>query len=170
MNKGKVFENQFKKSVPNDVFYRRLHDPAQSFNKTALYSWKNPYDCELFYDEHLYCLELKSTKYKSMSFESEKDSNSTAMIHYHQIEGLLDASNYDGVVAGFVLNFRNDDLNTQVTYFLSIDNFMKMISTISKKSFGISDILNYSPIRIQSEKARLYYTYDIKKFLADAIR
>ena len=84
---GKVFENNFKKSMPDYALLYRLPDAAQSFGKSSnlRFSNKNPFDFILFDSKWkiLYALELKSVKGKSISFERTKEDKGD--IHYHQI-------------------------------------------------------------------------------------
>lgn len=171
-NVGKKFEDNWKASVPEDVYYLRLHDSANSFNQnssTLRFSMKSPYDCQLFDGKTrtLYCLELKSASGKSMSFERTKGDNKTANIKYHQIESLTKASKYEGMVVGFIFNFRFEDKDTEMTYFQSITDFNKMIGDISKKSFNIIDLLKYNPVKIEQTKKKVNYTYNVEKFLED---
>lgn len=171
MNVGKIFENQFKLSVPNTVMFHRLVDPPQSFNQSdsLRFSWKNPCDVFLWYGETrvFYTLELKTTKDKSFSFEKEKKTNKTAKIHYHQIKSLTDFSGYPNLVSGFIFNFRDEKNETERTYFQCIKNFNKMIEGINKKSFNESDLLQYSPVVIESIKKRTRFIYNIEQFLED---
>ncbi len=171
-NVGKKFEDNWKASVPEYVYYLRLHDSANSFNQntsTLRFSMKSPYDCQLFNGKTriLYCLELKSASGKSMSFERKKGDNKSANIKYHQIESLTKASKYEGMVVGFIFNFRFEDKDTEVTYFQSIMNFNKMIENLNKKSFNIIDLLKYDPIKIEQTKKKVNYTYNVEKFLKD---
>ena len=171
-NVGKKFEDNWKKSVPEDVYFLRLHDSANSFNQgssTLRFSMKSPYDCQLFDGKSrtLYCLELKSASGKSMSFERKKGDNKSANIKFHQIESLTKASKYDGIQAGFIMNFRFEDKDTEITYFQSITDFNRMIKNTNKKSFNIIDLLKYNPIKIEQTKKKINYTYNVKKFLED---
>jgi recombination protein U len=171
-NVGKKFEDNWKASVPEDVYYLRLHDSANSFNQskndsTLRFSMKSPYDCQLFDGKTrtLYCLELKSASGKSMSFERKKYENKSANIKYHQIESLTKAAKYDGIVAGLILNFRFEDKDAEITYFQSITDFNRMIGDLNKKSFNIIDLLKYNPIKIEQTKKKVNYTYNVAKFL-----
>ena len=163
MNAGKVFEAQWKKSVPEDMMYFRIPDPPQSFEKTAKFSLKPPFDCFMFYKSVLFCLELKTTKAKSFSVEMNEED--TGMIHYHQIEKLREYSKYENVVSGLVLNFRVEDKGVEVTYFISIDNFDKMMNKSKKKSINAIDLINNGAIKIESKKKRTLFTYGVKEFI-----
>ena len=171
-NVGKKFENNFKSSVPEDVMYHRLHDAPQSWSQDrgTRFSWQNPCDALLFQDGLLLALELKTTKDKSYSVEMEKNTNKTAKIHYHQVEGLREFAKYKGIVPGFVLNYRIKEGTpeyTELTYFIHINDFDRMMGEINKKSFTILDLLKYSPIKIESTKKRTNFKYDIGSFLIE---
>lgn len=162
-NVGKVFEAQWKKSVPEDVMFFRIPDPPQSFQQTARFSLKPPFDSFMFYHGTLFCLELKTTKSKSFSVEMSKEDK--GMIHYHQICNLREYAKFDGVVSGLVLNFRIEDKNAETTYFISIENFDKMMSKLTKKSFNAIDLLQNGAIKIESTKKRTLFCYGVKEFI-----
>ena len=170
-NVGKIFENNFKACVPDNIIYYRLQDPPQSFNKSESlrFSWKNPCDCFLFDGETrtFYSLELKSSKSKSFSYELEKGINKTANIHFHQIEGLRNFAKYNGVVSGFIFNFRYDNL--EHTYFQEICDFDVMVKELNKKSFNELDLIKYNPIKINQTLKKVNYKYDVSQFLRDTI-
>ena len=108
MNTGKVFEQNFKKSVDKSkIYFVRLKDSPSSFGQDSSkvrFTANNPYDNFCFYERTLFPLELKSTKSTSFSFQRDKKEKSKN-IKLSQIEGLTEASKYNGVYAGFVFNF-----------------------------------------------------------------
>ncbi len=157
MNPGKQFEENFKKSIPEDVYYQRLHDSSIGFdieNSTQRFALKSPYDCILYHDGKMYCLELKSTKSKAISY-----TGSSPMIKDHQIKELIKASGY-GCKAGFILNFRD----TGNTYYLPVDRFNRMISISHRKSFNECDMEMYA-IKIPCKKLKVNYRYDLSVML-----
>lgn len=169
MNEGKRFELAFKNSVPENVYYFRIPDPAESFSSIReglRFTIKNPCDIFLFNPDtkNMYALELKSTKETSMSYWrkdfEDKTKRQTFMIKKHQIEGLQKASKYS-VVAGFIFNFRYTDH----TYFQSIDNFINMTKDSTKKSFNEADVYKNNGVRIAQELMRSNYKYDVESFL-----
>lgn len=170
MNIGKKFEQQFYLSVPKYCFIYRLKDSSQSFIRetNSKFSWDNPCDYFLFDTKNriMYCLELKTTGGKSISFENiNSTEKENKMIHKHQIKSLLKFSDYNNVVAGFIFNFRNEKDNTQRTYFQAVKNFEEMCINIKKKSFNEIDLLMHSAIKINGEKKRVNYHWDIDNFL-----
>lgn len=158
MNEGKKFEDNFKKSIPEDVYYLRLHDSSIGFdiqNSTQRFALKSPFDCILFARGEMYCLELKTTSSTSISF-----AGSGPMIKEHQVKELQKAHSY-GCSAGFIVNFRK----TQDTYYLPIDVFVTFKEFYTKKSFNISDLENMPCIYIPSKKLKTNYRYDIEPML-----
>lgn len=170
-NEGKKFEGIIKDSMPDYVKVTRLPDPPQSFTQRSdtKFSKKNPYDFECFdtVDRTLYCLELKTTSQKYMSYhtcEQDEKDNKSANIQWHQIDGLTKASKYQNVIAGFLLNFRLEN-GDQLVYFFNIKDFNKMMKNANKKSFNIMDCVLNGAIKIQGEKKRTRYKWDIDSFL-----
>lgn len=167
MNEGKKFESIIKDNMPDYAMLTRLPDPPQSFTKRSdtRFSKKNPYDYQCFDSKNriLYCLELKSTSQKYMSYQTSEDDESSAMIKWHQIDGLTKASKYDNVIAGFLLNFRLDN-GGQLLYFLHIKNFNAFRTNTTKKSLNIMDVVLCGGIKINGEKLRVNYRWNLDDF------
>ena len=165
MNVGKQFEINFKKSIPDYVLLYRLPDSAQSFgtNSKLRFSRKSPFDYLMWDSQRhrLYALELKTVKGISISFERDKEEKRE--IHYHQIKGLNEWNKYDGIICGFIIEFRK----IEKTVFIGIDSFNKLIASINKSSFNYTDLveskLHY--IIIPQTKKRTQYSYDIEQLL-----
>ncbi len=171
-NSGKIFEDDFRSSVDKDrCLLLRLNDQPQVFSKSAKFSLKPPCDFVLYdsLTKLFVPLELKTTKYRSMSYEDIKEENpNPAMIHKHQLEKLLEFSVYNGVESGLLLNFRTEETNLQRTYYISIQNFLDMCQKINKKSVNEIDLLNVgNAIKVNGEKKRSRYSWDISKLLDD---
>lgn len=165
MNIGKIFERQIKKSIPGYALLCRIPDSAQSFGKNSnlRFSRKNPFDY-ILYDSKthfLYALELKTVKGKSISFE--RTENDVGEIHYNQIQGLNEWNRYDGVICGFLIEFRE----IEKTFFLKIDDFNKLLQQISKKSFNNDDLekLGINHTILPQTKTRKYFIYGIDEML-----
>lgn len=171
-NVGKIFEQQIRKSIPNHCLIIRLPDPPHSFTKRSdtRFAVKNPCDYVVFDSANkiFYCLELKTTQSKFMGFEDiDSDEEENKMIHKHQIRELLKFSKFDSVIAGFVLNFRDEKNNTERTYFLNIEDFDNMRKKINKKSFNEMDLILSNAIKIKGEKKRVNYVWDMEKLFQD---
>lgn len=164
-NTGKIFEEQLQKSVPEYALLYRLHDSAQSFGRSSKlrFSSKNPFDFLMWDSKRhiLYALEMKTVKGKCISFERTKEDNYD--IHLHQIDGLNKWNEYDGIVCGFIIEFRE----IEKTCFIDIADFNKLVNMISKKRFGIDDLdkCKIPYVIIPQKKLRSRYKYDIESFL-----
>lgn len=166
-NVGKQFELSIKQSVPDHILLIRLNDSPQAFKKSNLtrFTPKNPFDYVCFdtQTKKLFCLELKSTSNKYMSFEDiHSDEEQSGMIHAHQTKGLLKCSVYPNVVAGFLLNFRLSE--NELTYFIEVNQFQKMCESVNKKSFNIMDLILYGAKKIEGAKKRTRWYWDLNTF------
>lgn len=168
---GKQFEADFAASVPKRAYFQRLKDPAQSFGgggENTRFSLPNPYDCFMYAHPNLFVLELK-TAAGAMSFWRKDFENDvlkhTFNIKRNQIKALQEASKYHGVIAGFVLNFRSEEL----TYFLEINKFLELTDSIEKKSINQTDVLSYG-ILIPQKKMKVNYKYDIGNLISEVTK
>lgn len=157
MNPGKQFEEDFKKSVPKDVYYLRLHDSAIGFDvasSTQRFALQSPYDVVLCRQGRMYALELKSNQEKSMSF-----SGKTPRIKERQVDELVKAENANAI-AGLVLNFRSQE----ETYFILASEFKRFMETCGKKSINIADARSIG-VLIPCKKLKVHFRYDLNTIL-----
>lgn len=154
MTEGKRFEQNFKASVPEGVYYMRLHDSANGFdieNSNQRFALKSPYDCILYRKPIMCCLELKSVKSGAISY-----TGSNPKIKEHQIKNLIGAAQYL-CKAGFIFNFRD----TGNTYFVAIDAFNVFCHENVKKSINEKD-MGYIGVPIPYRKLKVNYRYDLE--------
>lgn len=153
MNQGKIFEQDFKDSVPEDVFYYRLNDGTANYSRTENVRFQNPNlcDCIIFHKGHLFLLELKSVAKNSMPLTNIRD---------NQLAGLSMASAQDGVVAGFIVNYRH----VAETYFLSANTVYEFINIEDRKSIPLSYAQSHG-IKIEQKIKKVHYKYDVESFL-----
>lgn len=158
MNSGKRFENNFRKSIPEDVFFYRFRDGSSSWggNDKVRFQQTNICDCMIFDGENLFLLELKSTKGKSLPYSNIKE---------HQIDDLLWASDFANVICGFVIEFA--DINE--CYFIEIKDFVAFKMSSERKSLPIEFCSNKG-VKIGVEKLRTNSRFDIKTFLNDSVK
>lgn len=154
-NNGKRFEENFKKSVPNDVFFYRFRDSGTSFgsNDKVRFTPSNIADCELFDGNRLYLLELKSIKGKSIPFGN---------IRENQIKELARASKYKNIISGIVIEFSTIDR----AFFINIDYIVEFLLNADRKSIP----LNYCEEKgteIEITKKRVNNSFNIKKMILD---
>ena len=154
---GKRFEENWRESIPEDIFYYRLKDNSNNWsnsNKTR-FTPSNICDCIVFDGDYLYTLELKSTKGKSLPYGNIKQ---------HQIDDLKWCSEFAGVISGFVIEF--DSLNE--CYFVEISLFEQFKETNQRKSLPI-DFCRKNGLKIEIEKLRVNRRFDVAKFLRDSV-
>ena len=171
-NPGKRFEEDIKASANNQgLFILRLNDSSLSWQheKTSRFTAENPYDFIMFCQPNLFCLELKSTCYSSISIQRLPEEKNK-MIKLHQINSLTQSSLHEGVYAGFIFNFRDEeDINNDDTYYMSIQDFNNFLVERDKKSINKLDVVQYGGIKLSQKIKRTRYTYDINKMIQDAI-
>ena len=107
------------------------------------------------------CLECKYTKHISMSLQRDKEEKNK-MIKLHQIEALTNASQFEGVKAGFLFCFYNEKTDQEATYYMPIQNFNVFFNSEDKKSINIIDVAKYGCVKLEQVKLRTHYHYDIK--------
>lgn len=170
-NTGKNFESIIKSNAPSYLKVTRIPDPPQSFTQRSdtRFSKKNPYDFDAFDSVHRinYCLELKTVSQKYLTYHTsrkDEEEGKVANIKWHQIEGLTKASEYDNVIAGFLFNFRLDN-GEQLLYFLNIIDFNEFRKNTNKKSLNIMDVSLSGGIKINGEKMRVNYRWNLDEFL-----
>lgn len=150
-NVGKIFEEDFIKSVPDNLFHFRFRDLPYFLTKNAKYEVNNnPADFIIFSD-YLFILELKSTNNSSYPFDNTRE---------NQVKGLEKYSVKDKTICGFIINMRKYD----ETYFLSIEDYIFLKNESNRKSIALKDLRLYG-IRINQELKRTRYRYDVKNFL-----
>ena len=156
---GKQFEKDFKSSIPDNVFYYRFKDGTASWGGSqdnTRFQSKNICDEMLYHKGTLYLLELKTVKGKSFSFNNVRD---------NQIKELEKAATHYGIIAGFIINFRD----IEKTVFIDVKEFIDMMNRSSKKSFNQDDLKFHKYTEISSKKLKVHYRYDIEKFLCNVI-
>lgn len=172
-NQGKTFESSVEQSSKEQkIFYFRVRDvmlPPDVRMRVKLP--QNRYDCLLHYKGHLFPIEMKSTKAKSISF-------SESMIKENQIRNLKEATEYDGVIPGFLFNYRECPENR--AFFIHINDFItyqniaenqlehNYKSKINKSSIPLA-ICEEVGIEIRNVKKQINYRYYINQLLDEVI-
>lgn len=170
---GKKFERMFKDSATKQgILCVRFNDSDMSYNLNkelrSRFTAKNPADFFIYKYPYVFFLEMKSTKYKSMSFE--RDEYDSGMIHLTQIQSLSNLVLYEPVRAGFVFNFRNendDEVYSEETFYMSIQNFNSFYCNTDKMSINKKDILSNGGFLIEARQRRKYYDYNVNMMLLE---
>lgn len=150
MNAGKSFEADFKKSVPDSIYYLRLKDGGGwSSAENTRFTPSNEADCVIYDGINMFLLELKSHAGKSLPL---------SCIREKQIDSLIKAKE-KGVVAGLIVNMRD----CEETYFIDIEVFDSIVESSDRKSIPISTMREQG-IQVDATKKKVHYTYDIDEF------
>ena len=173
-NKGKEFEASIQQSCADQsIFYFRVRDVNLPPDvRTRVKLPQNKYDSLLYYKNHLFPFEMKATKAKSVSF-------SESVIKQHQIDSLLEASKFEGVISGFLFNFYGVEDNP--TYFVEINAFFKYKyiaqneitehtykSKVNKSSISLN-ICKEIGVPVTSVLKKVKYRYYVNKLLNELI-
>ena len=152
---GKRFENNFKKSVPSDIFFYRFKDGSSAWggNDKVRFQSSNICDCELFDGSRLYLLELKSIKGKSIPFGN---------IRENQLKELSEAQKFKNIIAGIVIEFNELDR----VFFMHINDITDFIRASDRKSIPL-DYFKEKGIEIEVIKKRVNNGFNVKKLLLD---
>lgn len=158
MNSGKRFENNFRLSVPSNVFYYRFKDGTSSWDKGTItrFQHKNICDSMLFYQNKLFLIECKSHKGKSLPLSRIRD---------NQVEELLKASKYDGIIAGILIEFSE----IREYYFLEINKLIEYTEEFTHKKSIPVQYLRENAESVSHELKRVNVRLDIKEFVENYI-
>ncbi|MED4817663.1 hypothetical protein [Bacillus atrophaeus] len=171
-NQGKVFEANVQQSAKDQaLFFYRIKDVNPMAIKRGFGVSKNNYDCFLHNKGHLFPMELKSVKSKSIPLAE-------SMIKANQIKHLQEAAKYENVVPGFLMQFREPE---NKVYFLHIDDFIKYKNIAEKQlPHPYKNRVNRAsvPIGICEEigtevrwmKKKVNYTYYLNKLCDELIK
>ncbi len=153
MKSGKRFENNFKKSVPSNIFFYRFKDGTASWDKGSLtrFQQKNICDCMLFDGSRLYLFELKSIKGKSIPFSN---------IRENQLKELSKAQKFKNIIAGIVIEFNELDR----AFFMCISDITDFMRIGSRKSIPIEYCVEKG-IEIEITKKRVNDSFNVRKLL-----
>lgn len=143
---GKVFEQEVKASFPPDFYIERYKDDTAGF-----YGVSNPADFRIYKYPYTFLLELKTHKGKSIPLSK---------IRLNQLEGMNTATDYKGIYAGFLLNFRD----LEETYYISVADIMDFIHSAERKSIPVEWCREYG-VRIEQKLKRTRYIYDLDNWL-----
>lgn len=143
-NEGKKFEEDWKNSVPDNVFIERINDTFYS-------GVVNIADFIMYAFPNLFLLELKSVKGRSIPF---------SRLNGKQLKMLEVASKKKGVRAGFLFNFRE----VEQTYYINVHDVIDYIRTADRKSFPL-DWCKEKGLLVKQTKKISRYKYHVSELL-----
>lgn len=158
MNSGKVFEKNFKASIPEGVFYYRLRDSTASFygggdGSNIRFQTQNMCDCLLFGNKTLFLCELKSHNGKSIPFNC---------VRQNQIDQLTAAAKFPFIVPALVIFFPD----VERCFAVEINDWNNLVDASSKKSANIVEIAE-AGYEVGVTKLKVNYKYDVLGMMKD---
>jgi recombination protein U len=158
MNSGKIFEKNFKASIPQDVFYYRLRDSTASFygggdGSNIRFQQSNMADCIIFGNRTLFICELKSHKGKSIPFNC---------IRKNQIEQLTAAAKFPFIIPALVIFFPD----VERCFSVHINDWNNLVDASKKKSANIAEI-EQAGFEVRTRKLKTNFRYDVAKMIDD---
>ena len=163
-NEGKKFEEDFRDSVPSDIYYYRFRDGTANYagtkNENTRFQHTNICDC-ILYDRVVLCFnEQKSYTGVSVTHKAFLSSNAkTEEGKLKKIKQMVDAQMH-GIHAGYLFNMRDID----ETYFVYADKVYQHVTTADRKSIPL-DYIREHGYKLKAKKKRVRWRYDIKDML-----
>lgn len=152
MNEGKRFEENFKKSIPDHVWWNRYKDGTASWDGSQTrFQAFNICDFELNDGKLHYLFELKSHEGSSVPFSAIRDT---------QIKELKHACGYDFIYPAFLFNMRK----YEKTYCIHAKYVIDYIEQSERKSIP-HDWMIENGIEVQAEKKKTNWRYDVDELL-----
>lgn len=155
MNSGKIFEKNFKASIPPGVFYYRFRDSPASFGQgtQTRFSTSNICDCLLFGNKTIFLCELKSHQGKSIPFNC---------IRENQIEQLTAAAKFPFIIPALVIFFPE----CERCFAVHINDWNNLVDASTKKSANIAEI-EQAGFEVGVTKLKTNFRYDVAKMMKD---
>ncbi len=160
-NRGKIFEQNFKVSVPKEILYERFKDGTANFrgngngNENVRFQAKNVCDCFLFDGSILLYLELKSHKSKSIPL---------SCIRRNQVDELIKRQTYPNVISGLLIEFSD----IERVFYLNIADFMHFTTNEERKSIPLEFCIDCG-IEVEVQKLRSNNRYNVQKLFEDVV-
>lgn len=161
-NLGKKFEENFKQSVPSEIFFYRFRDSGSSYyggNANLRFSASNIADCMLndpFTGLHL--IELKHHKGKSIPLSCIIGNKTKE----RQINDLYKANQYCNTYSSLIVFFSDVERCFQ----LSINDFIEFAKNETRKSIPI-EYFEENGIEIKVHKLKTNYRFDLNSWLKE---
>lgn len=158
-NRGKIFEQNFKASIPKEILYERFKDGTANFrgmnNENVRFQAKNVSDCFLYDGNALLYLELKSHHGESLPL---------SCIRPNQVKQLVQRQSHKNTLSGFLIEF--SDLNR--VFYINIADFMYFTSMYDRKSLPF-DWCKDNGIEVEVQKLRTNSRYNVRKMYDDIV-
>lgn len=159
-NLGKIFEDNWRKSVPSSMFFYRFRDSSGTWSNgdKIRFTPSNIADCMIFAYNKLHLIELKSHKGKSIPMEAIVGNKTKEK----QIQDLLNAGSFSGICSWIIIFFSE----VEKCYAIRIEKFIDFKNQENRKSIPII-WCEENGIEIEVSKLRSNYKYNIGKWISN---
>jgi len=164
-NSGKIFEEDIKKSIPEEYFVYRLRDSSGAWGEgtKTRFTPNNICDFIVHANGWLHLIELKSHKGASIPISPKKNKDGK-ITHYgvikaNQLEGLLKEHHKSCVYSSFIFNLADKEKTYWVDCGMIADAINKGL-----KSLSLEWLEKYG-ILIPQQIKRTRYKYDLSNLL-----
>lgn len=159
-NIGKSFENWWRASVPDNMFYYRFRDSGGAWggNEKMRFTPSNIADNLIFYNGGLFLNELKTHKGKSIPIERIMGNKTKEK----QIDDLYKANQFHNVFANIIVFFSD----VERCFVLDIEDFLFFMQDNDRKSIPLEYFETLGK-EIRVEKKRSTYRFKIMDWLGD---
>jgi len=156
-NRGKQFENVVKEAfekVPNTSVVR-LHDQTTGYIGSS-----NHCDFIIYHRPNELHIECKSVHGNTFPFSNITDT---------QYNGLLEKSKIEGVIAGVIVWWVDNDRTLYLP--IQVIHRMKKVGLKSVRYDCLDDFNGHTDIvNIEGKKKRVFFEYDMEKFLKEVMK
>lgn len=155
MTNGHLFGFELKSTQSNSIPFadREIPETYERMKKEIKeYKDNCPFNLTVHQEQ---VLERMNTNLKK-----QKKKLSVPSIKYHQIHNLEEDSK-SGLVCGFMFQFRESN----IAYFLNINDFLKFWLTTPKKSINEKDIIEYGGVQLKFSQKKTKHHYDLDNLI-----
>lgn len=166
-NVGKKFEDNFRDSIPDKIFFYRFRDSSGTFyggNDSLRFTPTNIADNLIFYNNCLFLNELKNHKGKSIPITciiGNKKKNGKYSKE-KQIIDMYEASKHKDIYCNIIVFFSD----IERCFALDIENFIFFMQDNERKSIPL-DYFETLGVEIEVIKKKTNYRYEVEKWLED---
>lgn len=176
ISNGKRFEQNIRASCKKQgIWWERFIDGNKfggGESEIVRFTPDSPCDGFIFSKGHLIYLELKTAQTGSISFNKPLDvqpkGKAKPSIKSHQVKSLLERREYDGILAGLLIEFSDRQTKTKIVkggcYYIAIEDFCLWAKSCDKKSINVSDAMKIG-IPITAKLLKTNKRYDIQELL-----
>lgn len=174
-----MFEKDLQDSCKEQkICFVRFKDSNKfDFGENTRFTPENPCDAVIYSYPNVFFVEQKTTVGTSLGFNQppniQPKGQPKPAIKAHQVQSLLDFTEYDGSYAGLLINFedrkkKNGSIDKGGVYFIEINDFMEWAEQCNKKSINKYDAAKIG-LEVNQRTLKIHKRFDVRKLLRDIV-